>query len=102
MVRQLSAVMFADMVGYTALMQEDERKAKAQRDRQREVLNDRVTEFEGKILEYYGDGALSIFQSAVHAIARTGTMAIPSAIKQLNESDALLDKPSGQQTIVGK
>ncbi len=59
--------MFADMVGFTALMQEDERKAKAQRDRQRQVLNDRVTEFEGKILEYYGDGALSVFQSAVQA-----------------------------------
>jgi class 3 adenylate cyclase len=52
MIRQLSAIMFADMVGYTALMQTDERKAKAQRDRQRQVLEARVAEYEGKILQY--------------------------------------------------
>jgi class 3 adenylate cyclase len=68
MIRQLSAIMFADMVGYTALMQTDERKAKAQRDRQRQVLEARVAEYEGKILQYYGDGALSIFQSAIQAV----------------------------------
>ncbi len=30
--------MFADMVGYTALMQEDEERAHAQRERQRDVF----------------------------------------------------------------
>jgi len=37
--RQLTAIMFADMVGYTALMQEDEGDARAQRDRHREILS---------------------------------------------------------------
>jgi tetratricopeptide (TPR) repeat protein len=60
--------MFADMVGYTALMQEDERRAKLLRDRQREVLEKRVAEFEGEIIQYYGDGALSGFQSAIQAV----------------------------------
>src|SRR5262245_53083108 len=32
-VRQLAAVMFADMTGYTAMMQEDEQRAKLLRDR---------------------------------------------------------------------
>jgi len=36
--RQLTAIMFADMVGYTALMQEDEAQARLSRDRNREVL----------------------------------------------------------------
>jgi TolB-like protein/Flp pilus assembly protein TadD len=65
--RQLAAIMFADMVGYTALMQEDEGLARASRDRNREALVRRVGEHEGKILEFYGDGALSIFRSAIHA-----------------------------------
>jgi TolB-like protein/class 3 adenylate cyclase/Tfp pilus assembly protein PilF len=66
--RQLTAIMFADMVGYTALMQEDESRAKAHRDRNREVLTHRVGEHEGRILQYYGDGALSTFQSAIGAV----------------------------------
>ncbi len=36
--RQLTAIMFADMVGYTALMQEDEERAHARRERQRDVF----------------------------------------------------------------
>ncbi len=68
MTRQLTAIMFADMVGYTALMQEDERRAKQLRDRQREVLELRVAEFEGKIVQFYGDGALCGFQSAIQAV----------------------------------
>ncbi|NNM07470.1 MAG: tetratricopeptide repeat protein [Gemmatimonadetes bacterium] len=66
--RQLAAIMFADMVGYTALMQADEERAKELRDRHRAVLTELVSEFEGQILQYYGDGTLSIFTSAVEAV----------------------------------
>jgi TolB-like protein/Tfp pilus assembly protein PilF len=66
--RQLTAIMFADMVGYTALMQEDEFRAKANRDRNRKVLQHRVGEHEGRILQYYGDGTLSTFKSAIGAV----------------------------------
>ena len=66
--RQLAAIMFADMVGYTALMEADEERAKALRDRHRAVLTEVVSEFEGQILQYYGDGTLSIFASAVEAV----------------------------------
>ncbi len=68
MVRQLTAIMFADMVGYTALMQEDEALAKRSRDRNREVLEARVAGAQGKILQYYGDGTLSVFRSAIQAV----------------------------------
>jgi TolB-like protein/Flp pilus assembly protein TadD len=60
--------MFADMVGYTALMQEDEEKAHAQRERHREVLTEVVPRFNGEILQHYGDGTLSVFTSAVQAV----------------------------------
>lgn len=66
--RQLAAIMFTDMVGYTALMQEDEKLAKHQRDQQRMVLNERVKKYNGEILQYYGDGTLSIFKSGVEAV----------------------------------
>jgi TolB-like protein/Flp pilus assembly protein TadD len=60
--------MFTDMVGYTALMQEDEKKAKLNRDRHRRILQEAVTSHQGKILQYYGDGTLSIFNSAIEAV----------------------------------
>jgi TolB-like protein/class 3 adenylate cyclase/Tfp pilus assembly protein PilF len=66
--RQLTAIMFADMVGYTALMQEDEVQAKTNLDRARNVLLHRVEEHRGQILQYYGDGALSTFPSAIEAV----------------------------------
>jgi len=66
--RQLAAIMFTDMVGYTALMQENEVQAKENRDRHRQVLQESVREHQGEILQYYGDGTLIIFNSALEAI----------------------------------
>ena len=67
-IRQLAAIMFTDMVGYTALMQENEHRAKENRDRHRQVLQESVREHQGEILQYYGDGTLMIFSSAIEAI----------------------------------
>jgi adenylate cyclase len=67
-VRQLAAIMFADMTGYTALMQEDEQKAKILRDRQRKTLEHFIPGHNGKIIQYFGDGTLSIFGSAIDAV----------------------------------
>ena len=66
--RQLAAIMFTDMVGYTALMQEDEKLAKQKRDRHRQVLQDSILKYNGEILQYYGDGTLSMFSSGVEAV----------------------------------
>ena len=67
-VRQLAAIMFADMTGYTAMMQEDEQKAKTLRDRQRYILENLIPAHNGKIIQYFGDGTLSIFDSAINAV----------------------------------
>ena len=66
--RQLAAILFADMTGYTALMQENEDLARSKRKRFREVLDSAVQQYDGKILQYYGDGSLSIFNSAINSI----------------------------------
>ncbi|HMU47480.1 MAG TPA: tetratricopeptide repeat protein [Chitinophagaceae bacterium] len=68
LVRQLMAIMFADMTGYTALMQEDEQKAKLLRNRQRIVLENLIPSHNGSIIQYFGDGTLSLFNSAINAV----------------------------------
>lgn len=60
--------MFTDMVGYTALMQENEALALSRRSRHREVLEASHANFNGKIVQYFGDGTLSVFDSAVDAV----------------------------------
>ncbi len=66
--RLLAAVMFTDIVGYTAMMQEDEDNANKQKERHRQVLHENAAAFDGKVLHYYGDGALTIFNSAYNAV----------------------------------
>ena len=66
--RRLTAIMFTDIVGYTALMQQDEKLAIKIRTRHREVFNRITSKNNGKILQYYGDGTLSVFASAVDAV----------------------------------
>lgn len=48
-------------------MQEDEWKAKENRDRHRKVLEESVLKHRGRIVQHYGDGTLSIFGSAIEA-----------------------------------
>ena len=66
--RQLAAILFADMTGYTALMQENEQLARSKRQRLKEVLEGTIRKYNGKILQYYGDGSLSIFNSAIDGV----------------------------------
>jgi TolB-like protein/Tfp pilus assembly protein PilF len=67
-VRKLAAVMFADMTGYTLMMQEDEQKAKLLRSRQQYVMESLIPAHNGSIIQFFGDGTLSIFDSAIDAV----------------------------------
>lgn len=66
--RRLAAIMFTDIVGYTALMQRSEQEAVATVKRHQEILEAEVVKHDGEVLQYYGDGSLSIFPSAVQAV----------------------------------
>lgn len=66
--RQLAAILFTDIVGYTAMMQADERKAVAVIKHYNTTLEKWVTHFNGQVLNYYGDGSLCIFSSATDAV----------------------------------
>ena len=72
--RQLAAIMFTDIMGYTALMHQNEKKAATIRERHRAVFQAEHESYKGEILQYYGDGTLSIFQSAVEAVECAITM----------------------------
>src|SRR5688500_5224683 len=66
--RQLAAIMFTDMVGYTALMQENEQLALEKRRRSKSIFEASLAKYDGTLLQHYGDGTLSINSSAVNAI----------------------------------
>ena len=67
-VRQLAAILFTDIVGYTAMMQQDEKNAVRITKRYIEVLSEYVAEHGGEIVNDYGDGSLSTFTSATQAV----------------------------------
>ncbi|MBX2841405.1 MAG: helix-turn-helix domain-containing protein [Flammeovirgaceae bacterium] len=86
-VRQLAAVMFTDIVGYTALMQQDETKALKVRKKHRSVFQKQHELHHGKIIQYYGDGTLSVFKSAIEAT--NCAIAIQKLLQEEDGTDAI-------------
>jgi len=66
--RQLAAIMFTDIQGYTALMQVSEEQALQIRSKHRDVFDTATEKYHGEVIQYFGDGTLSIFKSSVEAI----------------------------------
>ncbi|MCH8273117.1 MAG: tetratricopeptide repeat protein, partial [Candidatus Marinimicrobia bacterium] len=66
--RKLAAIMFTDMVGYTALMQDDEPKARKLIQKHRELMKPLIEKHSGIILQYVGDGTFITFDSAIEAV----------------------------------
>jgi class 3 adenylate cyclase len=61
--RQLAAIMFTDIAGYTALMQSDEDLAASSLSRYRSTLAEGLAQHDGILLQHMGDGSLTMFQS---------------------------------------
>jgi len=66
--RQLAAILFTDIVGYSAIMQQDEQTAINLVKHHRAVIEKTVAEHDGDVIEYYGDGSLCIFTSITQAM----------------------------------
>ena len=66
--RQIVAIMFADIEGFTALVQQDEQLAKIIKDKFHHVLGTGFKNHRGQIIQFQGDGAFCIFRSAVDAV----------------------------------
>src|SRR6476620_8419686 len=66
--RQLAAILFTDIVGYTTMMQKDEQNALAVTRHFVVVLKQSAEAYHGKILNDYGDGSLCCFPSSTEAV----------------------------------
>ncbi len=66
--RQLAAIMFADIAGFTALMQTDEAKALHLRNKMKIKLEEEIELHKGKIIKWMGDGVLCSFDSAIESV----------------------------------
>lgn len=69
MERRLAAVMAADMVGYSRLMETDEDGVLArQRNHRKELIDPEISRYRGRIVKTTGDGMLAEFSSAQDAV----------------------------------
>jgi adenylate cyclase len=66
--RKLAAIMFSDIVGYTALMGEDETSAYQLLKKNRLIQKPQIEKYGGKWLKEMGDGILASFQTISDAV----------------------------------
>jgi TolB-like protein/class 3 adenylate cyclase len=66
--RELAAIMFSDIAGYTAIMGRDEQRAIRALAEHRELLRALLPKFNGRMLGEIGDGTLTSFRSASEAV----------------------------------
>src|SRR5262249_24258618 len=67
--RRLAAILAADVVGYSRMMQTDEAGTLAAlKSRRTDILQPLVAKHHGRIVKLMGDGVLIEFASAVHAV----------------------------------
>ena len=66
--RRLAAIMFTDIVGYTALMGSDEDLAFVVLKKNREIHTRLIEQFSGTLIKEMGDGMLAQFESAIDSV----------------------------------
>ena len=68
--RRLAAILAADVVRYSRLLEQDEAGTlSALKDRRKSILEPLVRENQGRLVKVMGDGVLVEFASAVNAVA---------------------------------
>ncbi|HJS54865.1 MAG TPA: tetratricopeptide repeat protein [Chitinophagaceae bacterium] len=66
--RQLAAIMFTDIVGYTALMGKDEKKAFELLNKNRQIQKPIIEQYNGRWIKELGDGVMASFNTVSDAV----------------------------------
>ena len=66
--RQLAAIMFTDIVGYTALMGRDEQKAFELLNKNRQIQKPIIEQYNGRWIKELGDGVMASFNTVSDAV----------------------------------
>ena len=74
--RQLRAIMFTDIVGYTAMMGKNETKAMSVIKSNRSIHKRLINQYQGKWLKEMGDGTLASFDSITNAVYCAGQLQV--------------------------
>jgi class 3 adenylate cyclase/TolB-like protein/Tfp pilus assembly protein PilF len=67
--RKLAAIVFVDIAGYTALMQRDESLALSKLAKFESTIRTKSDEYNGEVVQFYGDGCLLVFNNVKDSIA---------------------------------
>ncbi|MEO5582277.1 MAG: adenylate/guanylate cyclase domain-containing protein, partial [Saprospiraceae bacterium] len=81
--RQLAAIMFTDIVGYTELMGQDEQKAFDFLNKNRAIQKPIIEQYQGRWIKELGDGVMASFFSV--SDAATAAIKIQEACNEANE-----------------
>lgn len=88
--RELVAIMFTDLKGYSKLMEENEATALRVLEAQSAIIKAAVEKHEGRIVNSIGDGTMCEFKSAVKAVACA--LEIQEEIREYNKEKGEQDK----------
>ena len=67
-IRKLNTILFADITGYTSIMHENEEKAMQYLQTFKTILEKKVPEYDGRIVQYFGDACLLSFDSVTSGV----------------------------------
>lgn len=96
---QDAVIMFCDIADYSKLMSADEAKAIKLRKSTESILKTQVSEHEGKIIQFYGDGSLTMFESSFNALACA--LHIQRQVTQLPEIQLRIGIHRGEIAVEG-
>src|SRR4029077_14451003 len=82
--RKLTAILAADVAGYSRLMQLDHRATVASLEAYRGVFREHVAAHEGRIVDTAGDSVLAVFDSPIEAVRAASD--IQSVLSERNEA----------------
>jgi TolB-like protein/class 3 adenylate cyclase/Flp pilus assembly protein TadD len=97
--RQLAAIMFTDIKGYSKMMEENEHEANLVREKMVHSVKEHVVAHQGRVVKFEGDGSLCIFNSSIEAVR--AAISIQLEMKEnpkiplrigINSGDVMLDE----------